>query len=221
MQLTMARNGNVTPSGLSNATKPTRVAYVRSHPKTRHQQKFWLFRHAKICQTSRFKSVPNNSRHHRRRYRFSPAVKFCKTASCESAINAQFLWILLTTINRPIRSRQCVKYLPAVGGLICTNKAVNHIDDPNSAIHFSYLSRSALETVLLTFFNACSKSSILVGVTSSSFGMFLISSGLSPSIRRRIDIIAASLKDKQRRHTLKTAGMKIDNYFLVGSIKYA
>ena len=70
-----------------------------------------------------------------------------------------------------------------------------HYTEPNSAIHFSYFSRSSLDTDFWTFFTASSKSSEVVGWLSSSLARFLIWSGRKPWIRRRIDIIAASLPD--------------------------
>ena len=65
--------------------------------------------------------------------------------------------------------------------------------EPNSSIHFLYFSRSSAETLLLTFWIAAKKSSRVGGNSSSSFGIFRISSAPRPLIRRLNDIIAASL----------------------------
>lgn len=69
--------------------------------------------------------------------------------------------------------------------------------DPNSAIHFSYRSKSEAETDLEHFLMAEEKSSMVVGSSSSSLARFLISSGLLPSMRRRIAIIDASLNNQR------------------------
>lgn len=70
----------------------------------------------------------------------------------------------------------------------------HHQQEPNSAIHFSYFSRSAADTDVDTFLSAVSKSSIVVGMCISSFDKFRISSGVKPSIRLRIAIRDASLQ---------------------------
>lgn len=66
--------------------------------------------------------------------------------------------------------------------------------EPNSAIHFSYFSRSAAETDLETFLRAVWKSSMVVGMCISSREMLRISSGVKPSIRRLMAIREASLQ---------------------------
>jgi len=99
---------------------------------------------------------------------------------------------LLLEVDNLVRVSCTVTYFTIL--LFYLGEVEGQIEEPNSAIHLSYFSRSAAETVLLTFFIACSKSSIDVGVTSSSRGMLRMSSGFRPEIRRLIDIIAASLR---------------------------
>merc|ERR1719381_75800 len=66
--------------------------------------------------------------------------------------------------------------------------------DPNSSDHFLCFSKSSSETERLIFLIAAMKSSFETGRFNLSFGRFRISSGDSPSIARRILIIAVSLQ---------------------------
>lgn len=70
-----------------------------------------------------------------------------------------------------------------------------HQDEPNSRIHFSYFSKSCLDTLLLHLLIASAKSCVDTGKSTSSVASWRICSGFMPAILRRIDIILAS------RHT--------------------
>lgn len=83
--------------------------------------------------------------------------------------------------------------------------------DPYSFIHFSYLSRSSLETLLLHLANASRKSCAETGKSNSSLGICLIWSGRRPAIFRLIDIIAASLG--KNNSTLYAANHKMKTSF--------
>lgn len=97
-----------------------------------------------------------------------------------------------TTMSLVLAKKKKVKSRPIYTNGILTYMYIHHTD-PKSPIHFSYFSKSAAETDFEHFLRASRKSLFVVGSSSSSFAKFLISSGLLPSIRRRIAIMEASL----------------------------
>ena len=102
--------------------------------------------------------------------------------------NINILWYLMSFLYHKMYSSRPTS-------IISLCKCVFYVE-PNSSIHFSYFSRSSLDTDLLHFWRASRKSCLVTGMSSSSLARFLIWLGLSPAIFLLMLIMLAS------RHTL-------------------